>query len=579
MKEKAMIAKIPYSVLFEGGMYGSKDDRLTVVRLVTKINKDPFKIFKDYMMECAKHSNYPEMFSWFVTVEPIYTKAVEINDNLFTTLVYPFRERTSGYSYITNAFSGTPDGVGMRKDIPVRFRGNNRIPCYMTSLLQNTLIDIVDYNRSLQHRSSAVIISRDDFNAEHGDDNMGFYHKIASYLNILDEVRYNLTMKWSINPKKGYTHNSIVKTTYSIYDNFVTGLNSREPGDMGLMSPSSYYYTFGVFEPQNRRLRVSNSNKFVYHSNGHKYKVVEIDDKIVAYDSNKAFENFKDAIPEWEAGRFIILSQYNSLDQNAYINGGRNKGKIIIRFLSPKDISFREEGLNIAGDYRGQLTGKVWKNHRASYYNINYDFTGDNLYMDAAFDGVIPFGEKLDDAVNKLNAFLKAPDAYKFTEYAHTLFAAPVVNPEGEEDILSAWFTSCVKAKKHTDDDILKSYRYMKANLIREYRALEEYMSNYDFSKVVPVPKVILDKKTKENLYKSLHILARNIKINNVNNKKIKEINKTQAVVDLMFTKQNNIITGSYPLVKFYNPTTNSLEFNYNKMKGELINDKIKNRR
>lgn len=577
MKEKAMIAKIPYSVLFEGGMYGSKDDRLTVIRLVTKINKDPFKIFKDYMIECAKHSNYPEMFSWFTVTEPIYTKAVEINDNLFTTLVYPFRERTSGYSSVTNAFSGTPDGVGIRRDIPIRFRGNNRVPCYMTSLLQNTLIDIVDYNRSLQHRSSAIIISKDDFNTN-ADDNLGFYHKIASYINILEEVRHNITMKWSINPKKGYTHNSIVKTTYSIYDNFVTGLNSREPGDMGLMSPSGYYYTFGIFEPQNRRQRVSNSNKFVYHSNGHKYKVAEIDDKIVVYDSNKVFENFKDAIPDWEAGRFIILSQYDSLDQNAYINGGRNKGKIIIRFLSPKDISFREEGLNIDGDYRGHLTGKIWRNHRASYYNINYDFGGDNFYADATFDGIIPFGEKLDDAVDKLNAFLKAPNAYKFTEYAHTLFAAPVATPDGEEDILSAWFTSCVKAKKHTDDDILKSYRYMKANLIREYRALEEYMSNYDFSKVVPVPKVILDKKTKENLYKSLHILARNIKINNVNNKKIKEINKTQAVVDLMFTKQNDIIRGSYPLVKFYNPTTNSLEFNYNKMKGELINDKIKNR-
>ena len=120
----------------------------------------------------------------------------------------------------------------------------------------------------------------------------------------------------------------------------------------------------------------------------------------------------------------------------------------------------------------------------------------------------------------------------------------------------------------------------MKLNLLREYKALEDYMGSYDFSRVTPVPKIILDKKTKENYYKSLHILAKNIKINNVNNKKIKEINKTQAMVDLMYVNNNEtIIKGSYPLIKYYNPTSNTLEFNYNKMKGELIHDKVKNRR
>ena len=147
-----------------------------------------------------------------------------------------------------------------------------------------------------------------------------------------------------------------------------------------------------------------------------------------------------------------------------------------------------------------------------------------------------------------------------------------------EEDILTAWFSSCVRNKQRNDDNLLRAYRQMKYRLLQEYKVLEDYVTAYDFSKVLPVPRIEMDKKAKENFYKSLHVQAKNIKINNVNNKKIKEINKTQAMIDMMFMQSGNIFKENFPLTKYYNPTKNTLEFKYNKMKGELIHDKIKNR-
>ncbi len=579
MKEKAMIAKMPYSILFEGGMYGNQDNRMVIVRIVGKLKNNGLKLFRNYIKECKKYSQRPEIFEWYEKTEPVYVGEKEVADDIITTIVYPFEEDNISHYHLTNRFSNDhSDTVGIAMNTPLRFKGNNRAPVYITDSLHNVVIDITDYNRTLGSRTGVTIISKDEYNRE-AEDNTLYFSKVGRRFELLDDVRNNISIKWSINHKKQYTHNSIVKVSYTIYEDLISGLNSREAGDMALAcGTGSHSYPFGYSELHNRRLRPSNSNKFEYHVYGTKFKAIEIGNKIVMYDSNKALENFKDAIPEWDYGKFVIISQYNSFDRNSYVEGGRNREKIVIRFASPRDFSFREDGIQTDGDLRGSVSGKIWIKHKASYYNLQCDLTGRDSYS-PAFDGIIPFGDKLEDAVNKLNAFLKCPTESRYVEYARTLLPAQVTTVgEGEDDILTTWFTSCVKAKKHSDDDILRAYKRMKINLVREYRALEEYINNYDFSKVIPVPRVILDKKTKENLYNSLHILARNIKINNVNNKKIKEINKTQAMVDLMFTKQGNIITGNYPLVKFYNPTTNALEFNYNKMKGELLNDKIKNR-
>ena len=46
-------------------------------------------------------------------------------------------------------------------------------------------------------------------------------------------------------------------------------------------------------------------------------------------------------------------------------------------------------------------------------------------------------------------------------------------------------------------------------------------------------------------------------------------------------SKQNktNMLLGEIPLTKFYNSKDNSIELNYIKLKGEIYNDKVKNRR
>ena len=64
----------------------------------------------------------------------------------------------------------------------------------------------------------------------------------------------------------------------------------------------------------------------------------------------------------------------------------------------------------------------------------------------------------------------------------------------------------------------------------------------------------------------------------------IKPIEDKQVYVRGMFTikdkrQKEDILLGEIPLKRFYNSKDNTIELNYIKLKGEIYNDKVKNRK
>ena len=93
----------------------------------------------------------------------------------------------------------------------------------------------------------------------------------------------------------------------------------------------------------------------------------------------------------------------------------------------------------------------------------------------------------------------------------------------------------CTEASKQNDDNIVKAYERMKKSLEREYKELGTYLSHYDFSKCMPIPRIKTDEKMVENYYKSLHIEPKTVIINSINNRNIKSIHEVQPTVSCMF--------------------------------------------
>ena len=149
-----------------------------------------------------------------------------------------------------------------------------------------------------------------------------------------------------------------------------------------------------------------------------------------------------------------------------------------------------------------------------------------------------------------------------------------------DNDILSEWFKNCVKTNRKTARGIIYAYMNMKEQLEREYNGLKDYVECFDFSKCKPVPSIEMDKKLKKNYYKSLHIEPENIIINKINNKKVKEISQVKPIIRFNYIDSRRMLNmGKMPIYKFYDATTNSLKFEFNKMKGMVAHDKVKNRR
>ena len=410
----------------------------------------------------------------------------------------------------------------------------------------------------------------------------GFNQYVYENINI---PKNNIAISQVINTEKSYNRNSLIRLQYRIYDDVVEAINDRSSGVILTSAYDGLYgnITFGQLnEGPNGLYRFNLLYKGKVSAFWHK-------NMMVCYDGQKSLDCVRPLLTEFSDGGIKQLDILQFCPNKDFFyqdemnpDAGRvnktilhflNKDRL---FLSRSSIAYRNGGIG------GQVYYQPAKGRRIVSLNMALKPFNQGPYF---AELIVPFGDGDTHlvALDRIAKLIRAkvdPNSnidvnLAFTEYKATLFATT----DAEDDVLAKWFAFCTKSSKTTDDGIVRAYIKMKNNLEKEYKEIGSYLNCYDFSKCAAVPKIEMDKKLRENCYKSLHVEPKNVIINSINNKKINPINEMRPTVKFMVTVKGTCAIGEMPLNKYYDAKTNSILLNYNKMKGEVIRDKIKNRR
>lgn len=393
------------------------------------------------------------------------------------------------------------------------------------------------------------------------------FDRVGNYLK-------DICVSVEINKEKSYKGSNAIKMDAIIYNDFKEAVNNRNSNtwiisggnDLGAL----------CFGRMNRF--ADGSYKYVCEYNN-KFKADYIKDKVVFYDGEKSFDLVKNNIEGWNCN-FVSITQF-SKNKDFFYHTIRSNAikKILLHFINSDRII---SGEIRADDFNSSFTGTV--NCRIkNNYRIGYNVCKRQGILNGEY--VVPYNPNDNTSskalyyINKL-ILSNNLDIDSLNKYKDILFRKDY----DEDDILLKWFDFCSGTNKNNNMKIINAYKKMKDNLIGEYKQLGYYVNNYDFSKCNPVPTIKIDKKLKNNFYKTLHIEAKNIIIKKINKMNIKPIEDKQVYVRGMFPikgkhQREDILLGEIPLKRFYNSKDNIIELNYIKLKGEIYNDKVKNRR
>ena len=409
----------------------------------------------------------------------------------------------------------------------------------------------------------------------------------------LNELEKN-TLKYSIgiqidikNPEGVIRRNTPFRAFISIYDNVAEAFEKKTPNTIHITTsdgPRIGIFTFAQFRETNMR---TYTFKQIYRH--HKLKTAWVKDTLVIYDGDASFNAIQPYLKIWaDCGiKLIDILQFCPNKDFAYHEFINNKlPKLVVHFINRNKILMRRSGIEYMRDVPvGSLTFKPSKNQKPISIEVS-------LHSNSGYVGdvVVPVDDENPEVCNKalvwinqmITSLLLTKDTAKrkeaFDHYLPLLFGEE--NIEEGNNILDDWFRSCVRTKKQTDMGILNAYMNMKSRLEQEYKQLKTYMDFYDFSKCKPIPSVSMDKKMRENYYKTLHIEPECIILNKINNKNIDKISSIKPMVKFnLLTSKGILLEGKKDLYSYYNPKTNNIMLNYIKMKGEILNDKIENRR
>lgn len=395
----------------------------------------------------------------------------------------------------------------------------------------------------------------------------------------------NIAIMQETNVTKAYNRNSMIRLQYRICDDIVDAINARTANTFNI---SAYDGAYGILN----FAQIKENNGGVYRLDvmyRSKVSAFWYNDMMVCYDGYKSLECVKPFFAEWSEGgiKQVDILQFCANRDFFYQDDMNNEtarvNKTILHFLNKDRLYLSRSGLAYRnGGLGGQIYYQAAKGRKISAINMAIKAFGQSAYF---AELVIPVGDNDQhlialDRIGKLIRAKMDPNSnidvnLAFTEYKATMFESSAA----EDDVLAKWFSYCTKSTKTTDDGIIRAYVKMKSNLEKEYKEIGSYLNCYDFSKCTAVPRLEMDKKLKENCYKSLHVEPKNVIIKSINNKKINPINEMRPTVKFMVTAKGVCAIGEMPLNKYYDAKTNSILLNYNKMKGEVIRDKIKNRR
>ena len=393
------------------------------------------------------------------------------------------------------------------------------------------------------------------------------FNRIGNYLK-------DICVSIEINKEKSYKGSNAIKMNAIIYNDFKEAVNNRNSNTWIISGGND----LGVLCFGRINRFADGSYKYVCEYNN-KFKADYIKDKVVFYDGEKSFDLVKNNIEEWNCN-FVSITQF-SKNKDFFYHTIRSNAikKILLHFINSDRII---SGEIRADDFNSSFTGTV--NCRIkNNYRMGYNVCKRQGILNGEY--VVPYNPNDNTSskalyyINKL-ILSNNLDIDSLNKYKDILFRKDY----DEDDILLKWFDFCSGTNKNNNMKIINAYKKMRDNLIGEYKQLGYYVNNYDFSKCNPVPTIKIDKKLKNNFYKTLHIEAKNIIIKKINKMNIKPIEDKQVYVRGMFPikgkhQKEDILLGEIPLKRFYNGKDNAIELNYIKLKGEIYNDKVKNRR
>ena len=405
-------------------------------------------------------------------------------------------------------------------------------------------------------------------------------------LNKIMTIHNNISFNINILTDKKFNRNTIFEVMYDIQDNLISSLHNRNKYTFTTSAYDNHYGSFTYRMTMEAgcgfmRLRPLPQRDF---------KALLYNDMLIIYDGEKGYETSKPLIQRaYRMGvRMIEIHQYGAGQDyyNHHLDNGNHSA------LAVRKIALMYSPLNKIEVRRSRFD---YEPSSGYFYGSAFLYApgGRKVALDIKLRNrqdlmgllVVPVNEKgiqhkAIEAIDKLLAHIngeiehdagrEALDAYLQTLVGETI--------QGE-DVLSQWFVQCTKTRHQQDDGIVKAYNQMKEKLEKEYKAISTYLNCYDFSKALPVPKITMDKKMIKNYYNTLHVEAKNVIINSINNKRISPVEMVQTNVKVLVPLKKQIIMGEYPLQHFYDSTTNEIKLCYDKMKGEVIRDKIKNRR
>jgi len=414
-------------------------------------------------------------------------------------------------------------------------------------------------------------------------------------------VENNIAVRVGVRNDKVYHRGSLVKMNLEWFDDIVSALDGPSVNLLGASTVDN------VFPPFLASQFVAGRQGEFYFRLMYKnrVRVARIGRSIVVYDGNTCFEESAPYIKYWQEkvnARLIVLCQFANNKDLFFTVYSNNLilelNKVILHFIRKDKILYSTGHLGMSNGgtrMEGQISCLVSHKgkQRKMAFPLNVHSPGTTYYLDL----IIPVNEDKIQlrALEWVSRLIDAQVGQVYTDdyVAHLRevlqqypdFLQNNITPEGDDDILSTWFKFCTKATANMDAQVVQSYERMKARLEEEYKGLASYVNHFDFSKCMAIPQVEMDKKTKNNYYKTLHVEPQNVIINSINNQRINPIQETKAMVRVMATvqcrkdKNELVLIGEYPLRKYYDAKTNRITFNYGDMKGEVIRDKIKDRR
>lgn len=389
-------------------------------------------------------------------------------------------------------------------------------------------------------------------------------------VNAICLPKNNLTINMEVDYDKKYNNpNNIIRLKVNIYENIEKAMNDIN-GNTYMTYQNNNMFPFFYGELRQDMQGYYKFNR-IYDS---KFRMKLIKDKLVFYDGQKGFHACEPYLESWDKDIITIIQFSKHRDFFYQPNLPNKSRKIVLHFVGRNRIrraSFNYNNSHAEGNVLCNVGAKRPINH--------------NIAVGGFTEFVIPVEENGAATqplyyVNKiLNAYHNI-DTISFRKYCDDYKKILIIGKttqEDTDDILSEWFSLCTKSTKTSDDKILMAYKKMRKDLEAEYKQLGYYMSSYDFSKCMPVPKLEMDKKLKNNFYKSLHIEPINIIIDNINNKKIEPIKEIRTVAKFIYEDRGVYKTGDLPIHKFYDAKTNTVNLVYNKLRGEVARDKTQN--